>query len=306
MKRAALLIALALAAVGADALNIPPEVTKVVAFVYVPSGDGGARQPAGTCFLVGVPSPANPIRSWVYAVTNQHVLIDERTRTWFPNIWLRLNTRAGGSEFVPIALQAFPFGKNLFPSHEPGVDLALIQIGPLDPSRFDLMLLPTAIITTAADQTKVSPGTDLFFSGMFSEYLGSTKMEPIVRFGRVAMLPQEKVNFYGVTEDLMLAEVFSFGGNSGSPVFYYEGMERENGNAIVFGAPTMKLAGVMQGFFLGNEHPIGSAAASGGAAVQTPQGAIPVFPPNSGIAAVIPAQKILDILDYPELKMRQQ
>jgi hypothetical protein len=131
-------------------------------------------------------------------------------------------------------------------------------------------------------------------------------VEPIVRFGRVAKLPQERVNFFGAPEELMLAEVFSFGGNSGSPVFYYEGIEREGGNSIVIGPPTIKLAGVMQGFFFGNERPIGSAAASGGATVQSPQGTIPVFPPNSGIAAIIPAQKILDILNHPELKMRQQ
>jgi hypothetical protein len=296
MKKVAFAVSIAIAAACCVAQSIPPEVTKVVAFVYVPSATGVGRQPAGTCFLVGVPSPANAKRSWVYAITNQHVLIDERTRTWFPNIWLRLNTHNGGSEFLPIALQPLPFGKNLFPSHELGVDLALIQVNLGDFSRFDLMLLPTSLMTT---------GANLFFSGMFSEYLGATKMEPIVRFGRVAMLPQEKVNYYGVPEDLILAEVFSFGGNSGSPVFYYEGMERQNGNAIVFGAPSIKLAGVMQGYFFGNEHPIGSAAASG-ATVQSPQGSIPVFPPNSGIAAIIPAQKILDILDYPELKMRQQ
>ena len=174
-------------------------------------------------------------------------------------------------------LNPHPLGQNLFLSHEPGVDLALIQIGPGDLSQYDLVLLPTAIMTSAADQAKVSPGTDLFFSGMFSEYLGSVRMEPIVRFGRVAKLLQERVNFFGAPEELMLAEVFSFGGNSGSPVFYYEGIDREGGNSIVIGPPTIKLAGVMQGFFFGNKRPIGSAAASGGATVQSPQGSIPVF-----------------------------
>jgi hypothetical protein len=207
-----------------------------------------------------------------------------------------------------VDLHPLPLGQNLFPSHEAGVDLALVQIGLGNISRFDLMLLPTAMIATTANtsQMTIAPGTDLFFSGMFSEYLGVTQMEPIVRFGRVAMLPREPVDYYGTSEDLILAEVFSFGGNSGSPVFYYEGIERPNGSIVVGGSPIIKLAGVMQGYFFGNEHAIGSAVSAQGATQSEQPTGIPVFPPNSGIAAIIPAQKILDILAYPELKMRQQ
>ena len=199
--------------------------------------------------------------------------------------------------------------QNLFPSSDPTVDLALVQVSLGDVSRFDVRLTPTSLLTTDADlkALNIAPGTDLFFSGMFSEYLGTDRMEPMVRFGRVSLLPYGKVSFGGVPEDLILAEVFSFGGNSGSPVFYYQGIDRSYGS-IAAGPPVVKLAGVMQGFFPGNEHPIGTAEPVAGANTQAAPGqrGLPVFPPNSGIAAIVPAQKILDILNSAEVHLRQR
>jgi len=129
------------------------------------------------------------------------------------------------------------------------------------------------------------------------------------------MIPQEKVLFNGYNEDLILAEVFSFGGNSGSPVFYFWGLDQMPG-AVSIGPPLVKLAGVMQGFFPGNETPYAEVPRIGEETdvspeqspknTKSPPRPVPVFLPNSGIAAIIPAQKILDILDYPEVKLRQR
>jgi len=49
--------------------------------------------------------------------------------------------------------------------------------------------------------------------------------------------------------DLYLIEAGSYGGNSGSPVFFYLGSDREPGS-IVIGSPIFKLVGVIQGTFL--------------------------------------------------------
>ena len=318
MKYALILLAAIASQMTARAIPIPPQVTKVIGFIYSPDPATGRPEPAGTCFLIAVPTNKDPSRLWIYAVTNKHVLLNEQTKSWFSQIWVRLNTRGGRSQLVPIQLETSIVTQNLFPSHEPGTDLALIMLPDL--SRFDVSALGTNDLTAASQMTQmnIAPGTDLFFSGMFSEYLGNTRIEPIVRFGRVAMIPEGKVLFGGVAEDLILAEVFSFGGNSGSPVFYYQGIDRSPGSVIV-GTPIVKLAGVMQGFFPGNEHPYGEAAGSLGQPTisarspskKTPSGSmpaegIPLFPPNSGIAAIIPAQKILDVLDYTELKIQQR
>jgi len=76
----------------------------------------------------------------------------------------------------------------------------------------------------------------------------------------------------------------------------------------------------MQGFFAGNEAPyaqvpqaVESTGADQGKQEQDPKSdkdkhrePVPVFLPNAGIAAIIPAQKILEVLDYEELKLKQR
>jgi hypothetical protein len=90
------------------------------------------------------------------------------------------------------------------------------------------------------------------------------------------MLPPEKVAFGGQpdeSEHLIFAEVTSFGGNSGSPVFLKLGPLRV---PQIPGALQYYLLGVMQGFF-----------------------GAPNLPQNSGIAAIIPAEEISKITQSP-------
>jgi hypothetical protein len=83
---------------------------------------------------------------------------------------------------------------------------------------------------------------------------------------------------------LVLAEVTSFGGNSGSPVFLRVGGIREAGPPI--SGYSYYLLGVMQGFFSESADILFDITAS----------VHGTFSQNSGIAGVIPAEKVLDIL----------
>jgi hypothetical protein len=93
----------------------------------------------------------------------------------------------------------------------------------------------------------------------------------------------------GDEEDLYLIESGSYGGNSGSPVYFYIGMERPTG--IVLGSPIIKLAGIMKGTFQDVE-PITT--------VET--NATPVARSSMGIAIVVPAYKLHELLFDDELK----
>jgi hypothetical protein len=84
----------------------------------------------------------------------------------------------------------------------------------------------------------------------------------------------------------------SFGGNSGSPVFFSQGADRQPGS-IILGPPEITLAGVMRGNF--NEARVGGL-------VQTPNAVLPVVAQNIGIAAVTPAYLLRDILYSESLK----
>ena len=133
--------------------------------------------------------------------------------------------------------------------------------------------------------------------GLFSPYYGAQKNIPIFRFGRVAMLPDDRIPW---TTDqtkpsqliqAYLIETQTYGGNSGSPVFFYLGADRVPGS-IIIGQPLLRLAGIMMGHF--NERsPLGM--------VQTPNAAAYYSLYNNGIAAVVPSFLLHEILFSAEL-----
>jgi hypothetical protein len=125
---------------------------------------------------------------------------------------------------------------------------------------------------------------------MFTAHLGEEKNYPIVRFGRVALLSDEKVSFMNQMRDLYLLETFSFGGNSGSPVFIYLGADRQPGS-LMLGGPVLKLAGVMSGTFQN---------ASKVLEVQTATTELSFE--NIGIAAVVPCYHLQEIILSEEMK----
>jgi len=73
-----------------------------------------------------------------------------------------------------------------------------------------------------------------------------------------------------------------------------KGADREPGS-IIIGAPTIKIAGVMEGYF-GDLTPITMVQPA-----SSNNQMIPVSTQNAGIAVVIPAQKVRDILNSPVL-----
>jgi hypothetical protein len=138
----------------------------------------------------------------------------------------------------------------------------------------------------------------VFFTGLFVAYYGEHRNNPIVRFGRVAMLPEDRIPWRtdatkpAENVRLYLLETQSYGGNSGSPVFFSLGADRNPGS-LILGPPLIKLAGIMMGTF--NEpSPIGFA--------QTPTATIPFYRQNLGIAAVTPSYLLQEILFSDEMK----
>ena len=89
--------------------------------------------------------------------------------------------------------------------------------------------------------------------------------------------------------DLYLMESSSYGGNSGSPVFFYLGADRQPG-ALILGSPVLRLAGVMMGTFQ-DIQPVRFIE----------QAPVPISVASMGISAVIPAYKLHEILFGEEL-----
>lgn len=107
------------------------------------------------------------------------------------------------------------------------------------------------------------------------------------------MVTDEKIDWKGTQMTLYLIEAGSYGGNSGAPVFFFLGSDREPGSLVV-GAPVLKLAGVMQGSFLDAQEI---------KVIDTKT--TPISLSNMGIAAVVPAYKLYELLFSEELKRQR-
>lgn len=277
------------------AAAIPKDVKKLVAFIYIENAKGELI-PNGTAFFVGVPSETDADRLFGYLVTAKHVLTSGEGGPWLPRVFLRLDKLQGGTETVVIPLVPDGPTKNVFTSPNSTVDIAVIPALP-DQKAIDFKVLSVDLVTSQDDFPKlgIAEGSEVFFTGLFTPHTGQKRNYPVVRFGRVALLSDEKVDWNGVPTDLYLIESSSYGGNSGSPVFLYLGADRTPGSLVV-GPPELRLAGVMKGAFQ-DVQPIKALSTS----------TIPVSLSNLGIAAVVPSYHLRNILFSAELsRLRSQ
>ncbi len=293
-----LLLTAILAVRPGHAQSIPAEIKSVVAYIFKPRQDTPPTDPSkdlydpnGTGFFVGVEHPSKD-RSYVYLVTAKHVVLKENGKGFYNRIGVRINKKNGKSELVGIPLTAAGSGKNLFVHPDATVDLAVIPFAP-NGEYFDHKFLPDTLVTSREDVAglKITEGSEVFFTGLFVQHIGDEKNHPIVRFGRVALMTEERIRWNGDTRvQVYLVESASYGGNSGSPVFFFLGPEREPGSFTI-GGRVLRLAGVMQGTF-NDIQPV--------RVIDTAR--VPVSLASNGIAAVVPAYKLREILFGQELK----
>jgi hypothetical protein len=289
VRLAACISALSVLASPAMGTKIPEDVKKVVCFVYVPDAHGDPT-PNGTGFFVFVKLTASPDMAQFYLVSAKHVFTDQATGKFYPRFWVRVNRFHGGAELVKIELSDPDLQVYRHPTDNT-VDIVVLPVI-INQTIYDYKAVPEDMLTSREEfhQLRIAEGSDVFFTGLFVSFQGQQKNYPIVRFGRVAMVTEEKVPWSEpgardpVLLDLYLIETMSFGGNSGAPVFFYLGADREPG-ILNAGAPVLKLAGIMKGSF-DQRNPIGI--------LQT--NAIAVSQENIGIAAVVPAYLLHEIL----------
>jgi len=260
------------------------EVKKCTTFIFIEKD--GQVIPNGTGFFVGVKNEENPSIFNVYLVTAKHVLQDTKGN-YLSTIIIRLNKLDGNSQLIKMELN-----KNIeiLTHTDDDVDIALFNCLP-DQKLFDFKFIQDNLISTneIIEKNEIAEGDEVFFTGLFTSHVGQKRNQPIVRFGRVALISDEKIEWKEKDNpakflDLYLLECQSYGGNSGSPVFFQLNPLRKPGQ-LSLGGPVIFLAGVMKGSFLT------------GSEVQIAETNNKIFSlQNIGIAAVTPAQKLHEIL----------
>lgn len=182
----------------AIATIIPSEVKNVVSFIFV-LDEKGNPMPNGTAFFVLVKDELNLGKGFGYLVTAKHV-IQDNNKKYLPFIYIRLNKRDGGAELIKIPLS----GKDSSPIHihsDPDVDLAVI---PMVPSQdiYEYKMIPEDLLTTAErfKEANIRTGDEVFFIGLFEHFFGAKRNYPIARFGRVALITDEKIPWKDITD----------------------------------------------------------------------------------------------------------
>jgi hypothetical protein len=293
----------------APVANPEPIVTqfkKTVVFVETecivvdPTGAMKVVPYLGTGFLVLHHDGRFPaVQGFNYLVTNRHVAmpgIEDGAPCRVQGYKIRFNLKNAAADGS--YSEVMSGGANVpwvYPS-DGAIDLAVTPIG-LDSAKYAQLTFPSSLFLTTDDAKKnqVVEGDSVLFTGLFVQFIGQVRSEPIVREGKIAMIPDEQVpTTLRSLGNIYLVDAHVFGGNSGSPMLVNLGGQRDNG--------------LMAGF---NYHRLGLISGyvqeTSDFKLQAVAGYAGTVVANSGVAMVVPAQQILDLLNCDALlSLRQQ
>lgn len=217
----------------------------------------------------------------VYAVTNRHV-IKEMTDDSGAGPVIRVNTIDGNVATIATISSDWVF-------HPLGHDLAAcwakIVFG-----KFEVETIPPTQLLTEekAMEMNLGVGDDVITVGRFRTHEGKQRNTPVARFGHISMMPLESVyNWYlNMPQESFLVECHSASGNSGAPVLVDPTGVNTQLLGIVWGHLD-EYVGVLD-----NENR-------------------PIDPSwrvkyNTGMMVVVPAWRILELLEVDDLKTRRE
>ena len=244
------------------------------------------EQPLGTAFFVMYPDTrGGPDFGFVYLVTAKHVLKDA-DGTFLKQVKVRVNLKdEKGVDFIPNIPVADSSGNLLwFHDTNDAVDVAAVGLLP-DREKVEFKAIPIAWFVddaTVASQ-KVSEGDALYFIGLMTQYYGERKNYPVVRRGTLALMTDEQIETPTGLQNAFIAELASWPGNSGSPVFLNLSGLRQGGLAL---GTNLKFLGILSGSFINRFR---------GTTVEATVVEGNDF--NTGISFIVPAARVKSVLD---------
>lgn len=267
-------------------MRVADQITKCVGFLYIDSASG--PRPIGTAFVVGVDDASSAGQLWTYFVTARHVIDAATAHSPDGKLYLRLNRRSGGLAYFASKLDFW-----ITHPDDAAADVAVWGFAP-PADEIDYLVYPHEAIGTEdlLRNEQVGVGDEVFITGLFVNHVGTERNLPIVRVGNIAATPSEPVATPLGPADAYLIEARSIGGLSGSPVFVNLAGVRTLPGTLRIGGRHHLLLGLVHGHWDVGPVPTNSQAASG----------LQDEVVNMGIAIVVPATKILDIIDrHPTL-----
>jgi hypothetical protein len=268
-------------------LSAERQIRKTVTFIKMTCASGDQTyESRGTGFFVSYPDTRIGEHGvFIYLVTNRHIA-ECWDKSHHPravqSVDITLNLRSGNSEVSHYGAGNVPWFLPTLSS----VDLAVIPLMP-DPARYDYIVVSTSDFVE--DEEALSEGDKIMFSGFFYQFPGVRRMQPIVREGILAMLPDEDLTTTtGKPGKVYLGDVHIFHGNSGSPVMVNLGGIRRG----IISGDSYKVLGVVSGMY--DEDTDFNLQVT-----TTLEGTVHG---NSGIAMIVPVSQLKALLDDPRLQ----
>jgi hypothetical protein len=262
----------------------------------------------GTGFLVSVPNPVDPDLVTFFVVTAKHVAAELLKGDWL----IRVNTTDGkSSDFHGTRDQRWWF----HPTRPECVDVAVIPFPGVSDGVLDAASVPLSMFLDekTIHEVNIGAGDEVHITGIFNQMTKHSRNLPIVRTGNVALIPEagtvvaqatlgqgtEPVGIEGY-----LIEARSIGGLSGSPTFV-------RATGTIQSPSQNKVTGKMESrewsvpgpyYLLGLMHGHWEILSEKrndpepGTARRGDLGSV-----NMGIAIVVPARQIKEVLAHPEL-----
>ncbi len=259
--------------------------------IYIYPSVAAARagqQAGGGGFLVGIQSKTDHERWYPYAVTNRRVIAGGAAV-------VRLATKAGVTEIIELTPDDWVF-------HPAGDDLAAAAIE-LPSDYADHMLVDNYLMFLTRDEMleeRIGLGDDVFTVGRLIDHTGRQLNSPTVRFGQIAMMPSQPILIGDRAQECFLVDVRSMDGLIGSPVFVTVHQLRLP-NPVEFNHAWFPfLLGVNGGLITTG---IGEADTTLDGAHSAPlrsatRQSVPA-PSTSGLMAVLPAWRLMELLNAP-------
>jgi hypothetical protein len=279
-------------------MRVPDELKISVCFLC-----GKRKNPSyeilGTGFFVSVTLPSKPEVGYLYLVTAKHI-IDRAKRKKYRGFYLRINTDAGGVDFVKVP------DRWIYPKAPPSdfaiPDVAVMPIYDYEvDNHLSLAAMPIqmALRDEAALQAHgVGIGDDVHLIGLFRHRYGLTRNIPIVRGGLIAAMPEEPLeDERGKLFDGYLIEIRSISGLSGSPVIVFK-QELDSTVLRPLGKRQALPITFTNGYLLGlvRSHWSAKDVEMADAAMDDDD-----EPLNTGIAIVTPIKEVVNIINCDEL-----
>jgi len=268
-------------------VQVPHELRKCVCFV---GGQRGHLRGVGAGFFVGDPLGVHDAAA-VYVVTAKHCVqpLDEQENGPFHKTWLRVNLRHAGSMHLEIPPE-------MWVCHA-SADVAVLPLA-LNQHTFDYLYYPVRHGATAEfiKRHSVTPGEDVFITGLLISHPGKSRVLPIMRVGNIAAFPEDPITLLTGQDSAYLVEVRSLGGLSGSPAFVHLLPAHADARGVV-GHATEPAGATRRTYLMGLVHGFFPTVENDPDGI----GEWAQVPLNTGISIVVPLERVLDIIDCPAL-----